>query len=108
MSRGNVLKMSGNMALGGGSNSDMEEIKNSLKMLKAKKGKQHPEEDLYDYGANSIHKKVKTRYKLDQGGSYGAPPKSNYNFESLTKNHLPNSQREINADYGQKKPNYKN
>lgn len=57
MSRGNVLKMSGNMALGGGSNSDMEEIKNSLKMLKAKKNNQHPEEDLYHYGANSVPQK---------------------------------------------------
>ena len=54
-----------------------------------------------------FHKKVRVLFKIDQG-SYGAPPKSNYNYESLSKNHLPNSQREINADYGQKKPNYKN
>ena len=43
MSRGNVFKMSGNMALGGGSdyqNVDIDEIKNSLKLLKAKKSKQ--------------------------------------------------------------------
>lgn len=40
MSRGNVFKVSGNMALGGGSEygkSDFEQIKNSLKLLKAKK-----------------------------------------------------------------------
>lgn len=41
MSRGNVFRLSGNMALGGtgtdyGAN-DISEIKNSLKLLKAKK-----------------------------------------------------------------------
>ena len=39
MSRGNVFKLSGNMALGGSDyqNVDIDEIKNSLKLLKAKK-----------------------------------------------------------------------
>lgn len=44
MSRGNVFKLSGNMALGGGGsdyqNVDIDEIKNSLKLLKAKKNRQ--------------------------------------------------------------------
>lgn len=31
-------------------------------MLKAKKTKQHPEEDLYDYGANSIPQKSKSAF----------------------------------------------
>lgn len=40
MSRGNVFKLSGNNVLGGNSdyqNTDIDEIKNSLKLLKAKK-----------------------------------------------------------------------
>lgn len=42
MSRGNVFRLSGNMALGGTGNSDygandISDIKNSLKLLKAKK-----------------------------------------------------------------------
>lgn len=39
MSRNNVFKLSGNMALGGGDgygNSDFENIKSSLKLLKSK------------------------------------------------------------------------
>ena len=39
MSRNNVFKLSGNMALGGGDNypaNDFENIKNSLKLLKSK------------------------------------------------------------------------
>lgn len=40
MSRGNAFKFSANMALGGGSdygNTDINDIKNSLKLLKGKK-----------------------------------------------------------------------
>lgn len=39
MSRGNVFRLSGNMALGGSDygGNDINEIKNSLKLLKAKK-----------------------------------------------------------------------
>lgn len=40
MSRGNVFKLSGKMALGGNSDygcTDINEIKNSLRLLKAKK-----------------------------------------------------------------------
>lgn len=59
MSRGNVFKLSGNMALGGGSdygNNDIEEIKNSLKLLKAKKNqKTSGEEPMgYGYGGNQL------------------------------------------------------
>jgi len=46
MSRGNAFKLSANMALGGGSdygNADIEEIKNSLKLLKAKKSQRQSE-----------------------------------------------------------------
>jgi hypothetical protein len=50
MSRNNVFKLSGNMALGGGdaypsNNNDFDNIKNSLKLLKAKKA----EQKLQDY-----------------------------------------------------------
>ena len=41
MSRNNVFKLSGNMALGGGNDypsNDFENIKNSLKLLKSKQG----------------------------------------------------------------------
>lgn len=46
MSRGNVFKLSGNMALGGGDygSTDIEEIKNSLKLLKAKKNQRQSAE----------------------------------------------------------------
>lgn len=60
MSRGNVFKLSGNMALGGGSdygNADIDEIKNSLKLLKSKKNQRQSGEEMqnnYGYGASSI------------------------------------------------------
>lgn len=54
MSRGNVFKLSSNNVLGGGSdyqNADIEEIKNSLKLLKAKKNqRQSSESQGYGYG----------------------------------------------------------
>lgn len=53
MSRGNVFKLSGNMALGGASdyqNVNIDEIKNSLKLLKAKKNRQGNVESEPNYG----------------------------------------------------------
>ena len=54
MSRGNVFKLSGNMALGGNSdyhNADIEDIKNSLKLLKSKQNqKRSNEPDSLAYG----------------------------------------------------------
>jgi hypothetical protein len=48
MSRNNVFKLSGNMALGGGegygNNNDFDNIKNSLKLLKSKKAEQKLQE----------------------------------------------------------------
>ena len=53
MSRGNVFKLSSNNVLGGGGdyhNSDIEEIKNSLKLLKSKKNqRQSSESQAYNY-----------------------------------------------------------
>jgi len=46
MSRGNVFKLSGNMALGGGSNdtystTELESIKSSLRLLKARQSQKN-------------------------------------------------------------------
>ena len=53
MSRGNVFKLSSNNVLGSGGdyhNSDIEEIKNSLKLLKSKKNqRQSSETQGYNY-----------------------------------------------------------
>jgi hypothetical protein len=49
MSRNNVFKLSGNMALGGADNypsNDFENIKNSLKLLKSKQSQKRPEPTL--------------------------------------------------------------
>ena len=78
MSRGNVFKMSGNMALGGSDyqNVDIDEIKNSLKLLKAKKNKQERVSDSQpSYGGSY--------------GGYGNPPansngKSKYPLKQVT------------------------
>ena len=69
MSRGNVFKLSGNMALGGGGsdyqNVDIDEIKNSLKLLKAKKNRQSGTAD------------TQPSYGGSYGNSYGnSNPKS--------------------------------
>lgn len=56
MSRGNVFKLSSNNVLGGGGdyhNSDIEEIKNSLKLLKAKKNQRQSSES-QGYGYNGM------------------------------------------------------
>ncbi len=55
MSRGNVFKVSGSMALGGADygHSDMDDIKNSLKLLKAKKNQRQSGEESYGYGDSS-------------------------------------------------------
>ena len=74
MSRGNVFKLSGNMALGGANdyqNVDIDEIKNSLKLLKAKKNKQSASDSQPNYGG-SIG---------SYGNSYGnSNPKSTFVF----------------------------
>lgn len=79
MSRGNVFKLSGNMALGGGSdygNTDIEEIKNSLKLLKAKKNqREEPSMGGYGYGQSSVPSKSTHPLTLDY-----APPKADYNY----------------------------
>lgn len=59
MSRGNAFKLSANMALGGSDygNADIEDIKNSLKLLKAKKNQRQMGDDQignYGYTGSSI------------------------------------------------------
>lgn len=56
MSRGNVFKLSGNMALGGGSNdtystTELESIKSSLRLLKARQS-QKKSEHMIDIGVH--------------------------------------------------------
>lgn len=56
MSRGNVFKLSSNNVLGGGGDyhaSDIDDIKNSLKLLKAKKN-QRQSSDNQSYGYNGL------------------------------------------------------
>lgn len=99
-SRGNAFKLSANMALGGGSeygNADIDEIKNSLKLLKAKKNQRASEEhpNNYGYSGSSIPTSKSTfRYNSDYGAS-----KNDYNYEALSKNHLPGSSKEMGSNY---------
>ena len=49
----------------------------------------------YGYGASSASTKSKFKIKLDSGYQ-----KSDYNYEALTKNHMPSSQKDAGYNYG--------
>ena len=102
MSRGNVFKLSGNMALGGGGsdyqNVDIDEIKNSLKLLKAKKNRQNGTADSQPssggsyggYGNSYGNSNQKSIIELILGYT---PTRNEYDYDALTKNHMPSSQK---------------
>lgn len=96
MSRGNVFKLSSNHILGGAGdnqNSDINDIKNSLKLLKAKKNqKQVSEGQGYGYGGydNLGGAKSNCCSIVDY-----APVKNDYNYDMLGKNY----QKDYNMDY---------
>jgi hypothetical protein len=64
MSRGNVFKLSGNMALGGGTDNyqaEIEGVKNSLKLLKSKQNQRRTAEtEPYNYGGQIGQKGIRS------------------------------------------------
>ncbi len=62
MSRGNVFKLSGNMALGTDNYSnDVDKVKNSLRMLKSKQEQKSSQQNYPDYNVFVIFTAVSRR-----------------------------------------------